>query len=98
MCIYLIHLNQNRIFSLIVQGKLSKISGNGACNIMGKLAVKSCIECLHFCEENSKCEKLSCKKGSKICTLCTTGLTDAQSVENIYEKTEQSFRTTVKGE
>ena len=93
----LILLSQNEAFSLIVKGKVTKVSGRHSCNILKQLTIRSCVECLRYCEGHPDCEKISCHKGTKVCILCSSETTDTHAVENIYDTQEESFKAKVSG-
>ena len=93
----LIFLCQNGAFSLIVKRIFTKVSGNESCNILKQLTIRSCVECLRYCEDNPDCEKISCHKGTKVCILCSSETISTQAVENIYDTQEESFKSKVSG-
>ena len=93
----LIFLSQNETFSLIVKRKVTKVSGSQSCNNLKQLTIKSCVECLRYCEDHPDCEKISCHKGNKLCILCSSETTNTQAVENMYDTQEGSFESKVSG-
>ena len=95
--VYLLLLHTNGSVSLIVHKKVSKVSENQVCDVLGQYAVKSCTACLLLCENNPECEKISCKKSTFICILCSTQSRISHLMGNIYDNEQESFRTTIDG-
>ena len=93
----LILLIPNNTLSLIVEGKVTKLSGSQLCNILKQLTIRTCLECLRHCEENSDCEKFSCHKRNKVCNLCSSETINTQAVENIYNSEYEKFKSKISG-